>query len=62
MLFDNSEFLSNFNECCNAFVKMFFFVSCGNLYTDTCLILRDNRIVEAYYVNAFLKKPVCHLL
>ena len=58
-LFQYAQFFSYLNESCNTLVKVFLFVACRNLYTDTCLFLWNNRVVESRYVNTFLLHAGC---
>ena len=53
MLFQHTEFLADLDECVNALVEMLFLVSRRKLHTDTGLIFRYYRLVEAGNIDAF---------
>lgn len=62
VLFYHSQLLANLCECGNGLVQMLPLVSGRDLNTDTGLILRNDRVVETYYINTLVQKFLGHLL
>ena len=52
-LFQGSQFFANLNKSSDTFVEVCFLVSGRDLYTDTCLFFRNDRIIESRHINAF---------
>jgi len=62
VLFDYAQLLANLCECGNCLVQMLPLVSGRDLNTDTGLVLRNDRVVETYYINTLIQKFLGHLL
>ena len=62
MLFQNVEFLADLYEGSDTLVELLAGVCGRKLDTDTCLLLRNYRIVETGYVDTFLLHLRCEYL
>ena len=61
-LFQDAKLLTNLNKRLNATVELLCCVACRYLNTDTCLTLRNNRVVETCYEYTLLLELCCEVL
>lgn len=52
-LLDYTKFFTNFNKCIYCSVKVFTFMTCRQLDSDSSLSFRNHRIIETGYINTF---------
>ena len=62
ILFQNVEFLADLYEGCDTLVELLAGVRGRKLDTDTCLLLRNYRIVETGDVDTFVLHLRCEYL
>ena len=59
-LLDYAQFSTNRGKGGARSLKLFMRVGCRHLYANSRLAFRDNRVTEAYDIDPFLQKPLCH--
>ena len=61
-LFEYAEFFAYLDECGDTLVELALVMRSGNLDTDSRLVLRNDRVVETCYIDAFLLHFRCENL